>query len=394
VALQPKRRSTASEPRRKRPRRPRRQSDVVGSPRSPQGPVLSTALRLAALLESSDGTLRDSDELYGSVVEGLQDGVILLDLAGRIVAANESSGRILGRPRNDLIGGSFLDERCSSTPRTRLLHEDGSPFSDEERPSIVSIRTAKPQLGVVVGVETEGEHTLWLSLNSRPLRRSHGSDPYAAIVSFTDITAMRGTLRELKEARFDDLQRLALAAEYRDDDTHRHTERVARVSELIGRELGIGGEELVTLRAAAPLHDVGKIGIPDRILLKPGSLTPVEFEEMQTHTTIGARILGDSGSPALQLGTEIALSHHERWGGGGYPAGLRGEAIPMSGRIVAVADVFDAITHARPYKQARTVAYAVAEISDSSARQFDPQVVKAFMTLPHGELVEAKPSTR
>jgi putative two-component system response regulator len=336
----------------------------------------------------AEGALQASDELYRSAVEALNDGVMLLDPAGRILAANDSAGRILGRTKREMVE-HFFSNRFSPAG-TRLIHEDGSPFLDDTHPSIVSIRTAEPQVGVIMGIERRGSATRWLSINTQPLRHPNEQRPYAAVSSFTDITAIRDTLRELKQARFDDLKRLALAAEYRDDDTHRHTERVARVCELLAGELGIDGERLMTLRAAAPLHDIGKIGIPDRILLKPGSLTTGEFEEMKTHTTIGARILGESGSPTLQMGTEIALSHHERWDGTGYPAGLRTDAIPVSGRIVAVADVFDAITHARPYKAAQPVDYAVAEIKRSSGTQFDPRVVDAFATLPHRDLVEPK----
>jgi len=183
---------------------------------------------------------------------------------------------------------------------------------------------------------------------------------------------------ELQTARLEDLAHLAHAAECRDDGTHRHTERVATLAELIARELGMGAQLSENLRLAAPLHDIGKLGIPDRILLKPGGLTDDERTEMKTHTTIGGRILGASEYPVLGMAREIALTHHERWDGAGYPAGLRASAIPIAGRIVAVADVFDAITHARPYKKALPIGHAIAEITRASATQFDPQVVDAF----------------
>jgi putative two-component system response regulator len=176
--------------------------------------------------------------------------------------------------------------------------------------------------------------------------------------------------------------------EYRDDDTNRHTERVARTATLLASALGLGAEVAQNVGRAAPLHDIGKIGIPDSILLKPESLTDAEFEVIKTHTLIGGRILGDSQFPVLKLATEIALTHHERWDGGGYPVGLRGETIPIAGRITALADAFDAITHARPYKPAFSVEHAVAEIERCSATQFDPRVVDAFMTLAHRGLVD------
>jgi putative two-component system response regulator len=139
--------------------------------------------------------------------------------------------------------------------------------------------------------------------------------------------------------------------------------------------------ELALLRQAAPLHDVGKIAIPDRILLKPGRLTAEEFEEMRTHTTLGAEMLARPGFPLLEMAAEIALTHHERWDGSGYPAGLAGGDIPLVGRIVAVADVFDALTNERPYKDAWPLADAVAEIRDQSHLQFDPAVVDAFLAV-------------
>jgi len=193
---------------------------------------------------------------------------------------------------------------------------------------------------------------------------------------------VRERTRQLEKAHLEILERLALAAEYRDDCTGRHTQRVGRLSALLAGALGLAEEEVVLFRRAAPLHDVGKIGIPDLILLKPGRLTPEEFAVMKTHTTIGARILSGGSFPLLKLAEEIALRHHERWDGSGYPGGLAGEAIPLSGRILAVADSFDALTHERPYKQAWPVEEAMAEVASQSGRQFDPRVVAAFLAFP------------
>jgi PAS domain S-box-containing protein/putative nucleotidyltransferase with HDIG domain len=194
--------------------------------------------------------------------------------------------------------------------------------------------------------------------------------------------------KALEDSRLETLQRLALAAEYRDDDTHEHTERVGRNSALIARQLGLSEENAALIRRAAPLHDIGKIGIPDAILLKPGELTPQELRQMQEHTTIGAKILTHPRFAILQMARSIALAHHERWDGGGYPRGLRGKEIPLSGRIVAVADVFDALTHERPYKAAWPVEEAVAEIERLAGRRFDPRVVRAFAGLDHHSLLE------
>ena len=135
------------------------------------------------------------------------------------------------------------------------------------------------------------------------------------------------------------------------------------------------------LRGAAPLHDVGKIGIPDRVLLKPGRLTPEEFDVMRTHTTIGAQILGRGQSELMRMAEEIALNHHERWDGTGYPRGLQGEAIPLVARLVAVANVFDALTHDRPYRRAWPLEEVRAEIARQSGRHFDPRIAQAFLGL-------------
>lgn len=172
--------------------------------------------------------------------------------------------------------------------------------------------------------------------------------------------------------------RLAAAAEFRDDETGNHIARMASYAYLIGHELELGEGFLSTLLLASPMHDVGKIGIPDAILLKPGRLTRAEFELVKDHALIGARLLAGSQSPLLGMAETIARTHHELYDGEGYPYGLRGEAIPLAGRISAVADVFDALTSRRPYKSAYAVDVAVAIISRGSGSRFDPEVVRAF----------------
>jgi putative two-component system response regulator len=205
-----------------------------------------------------------------------------------------------------------------------------------------------------------------------------------------DVTAQHNAELAVEASRAETLQRLALAAEYRDDDTFRHTERVGAAAAEIGTALGLGAAETRLLGEAAPLHDVGKLAIPDAILLKRGLLTVAEYERMKTHTTLGARLLSGSNSPVLQAATVIAASHHERWDGTGYPAGLGGEEIPLHGRVTAVADVFDALTHDRPYKSAWTSEQAIAEIRRTSGSQFDPRVVDAFLVTRHGGGVTAR----
>jgi putative two-component system response regulator len=191
---------------------------------------------------------------------------------------------------------------------------------------------------------------------------------------------VRERTRELESAQIEIIERLARAAEFRDDNTGQHTERVGQMASLLARELGLPDAQVSLIRRAAPLHDVGKIGIPDAILLKLGKLTSAEFELVKTHTTIGARILSGSRFSLLRLAEEIAFSHHERWDGSGYE-GLIGDRIPLAGRIVTVADVFDALTQKRPYKPAWPVKEAVAEIERQRGRQFDPNIVDAFLRI-------------
>jgi response regulator RpfG family c-di-GMP phosphodiesterase len=194
--------------------------------------------------------------------------------------------------------------------------------------------------------------------------------------------------RELDDARRETLCRLAIAAEYRDDGTHQHTDRVARTSFMIAERLGLPASDARLIEQAAPLHDLGKLSLPDAILMKRTRLTVAEYEEVKRHPATGAAILAGSASSVLRLAEEIALTHHEWWDGGGYPAGLKGHEIPLSGRIVALADVFDALTHTRPYKLRWSCDEAVTEICRLAERQFDPAVVQAFLRLDPESLVE------
>ena len=189
--------------------------------------------------------------------------------------------------------------------------------------------------------------------------------------------------RELEEARLEVVDRLALAGEFRDDDTQEHARRIGRLTGLLARGVGVAAEGCELFERAAPLHDIGKIGVPDAILLKPGRLTAAEMERMREHAAAGAAILGGSRSALLATAAEIALTHHERWDGRGYPRGLAGTDIPLPGRIVAVADVFDALRNERPYKRAWPLDEAVTEIAAGAGRHFDPAVVAAFLELDH-----------
>jgi putative two-component system response regulator len=193
--------------------------------------------------------------------------------------------------------------------------------------------------------------------------------------------AVRRRTREIEESRLEILCRLAIAAEYRDDTTGKHTERVGRTAAMLAQELQMPDLQVRMIRLAAPLHDVGKIGVPDRILLKKGKLSAGEFEVVKKHVQIGAKILSGSQSPLLQMAETIALYHHECWDGTGYSAGLAAERIPLPARVVAVADIFDALTHARCYKRAWPVDEAMREIWSQRGRRLDAMIVGALHKL-------------
>jgi len=185
--------------------------------------------------------------------------------------------------------------------------------------------------------------------------------------------------RQLAEAQLEILNHLAVVSEYQDDDTGQHTQRIGALAAALARSLGQTEQQVKLIRLAAPLHDIGKVGVPNHILLKSGNLMPSEFEIMQSHTAVGGEIFAKSRFPLLQLARQIALYHHERWDGLGYPQKLRGEQIPVAARIVAIVDAFDALTHGRPYKKAVSFQAARSEIRLQAGSQFDPEIVKVFL---------------
>ncbi len=184
--------------------------------------------------------------------------------------------------------------------------------------------------------------------------------------------------QELEDSRLEIIRRLGLAAEYKDNETGNHVLRMSLFSQMLAKAAGFSNEQATMILHAAPMHDIGKIGIPDRVLLKPDKLDREEWAIMQTHVQIGAELLSGSDVPLMMMAKNIALTHHERWDGTGYPNGLVAEAIPIEGRICAVCDVFDALTSERPYKKAWPVDEAMAHIKKQSGSHFDPNLVVLF----------------
>jgi putative two-component system response regulator len=234
-------------------------------------------------------------------------------------------------------------------------------------------------LGVRDFVTEPGEATEVLlrvrnALQTRRLQQRLDDRYPASLAYVQELTSEVDTARE-------SLSVLAAIADYHDDDTYQHAQRVGVGAALIAQALDLPDPFVTMIRDAAPLHDIGKVGMSRRILLKPGKLTPAEWMHMMRHVEIGARILSSARSPVLRLAGDIARTHHERWDGNGYLAGLAGEDIPLAGRITALADVWDTLTHERPYKPAWDEDRALAEIMSEAGQHFDPRIVEAFATI-------------
>jgi PAS domain S-box-containing protein len=310
----------------------------------------------------------DDDEVDRLVFEDAPIGSVTVDLDGSILRANRALCAIVGRTGEDLAGRRYLDlvhpdDRASSASTVEALI-DGSEVTVRADRRMLHRSGRVVETRVTVSALHDGAHDV---------ERIHAH--------VEDVTEVRCAVRELQHAQAEMLARLAAAAEFRDDDTGQHTRRVGALSAAIAERLSMSPQDVELIRAASPLHDVGKIAIPDGVLTKPGPLTGDEFDLVKTHTTAGWQMLDGSSSALVQLAAEIARTHHERWDGSGYPVGLTGPEIPLSGRIVAVADVFDALTHTRPYKAAWSVSDALDEMADQSGRHFDPAVLSAFLEL-------------
>jgi PAS domain S-box-containing protein/putative nucleotidyltransferase with HDIG domain len=339
----------------------------------------TTFVALGVLLGTFVDHHRRLEAKLASYFDGSLDLLVTADLSGHFTRVNPAWERALGHSAETLCSRPFIDfvhpdDRQATLAENQALSSgahDVVGFRNRYRAADGSYRWLE-WTGHVS--QADGQ----IDAVARDVTAQHEAEEQMAKHAELLEEKVRERTRELEDARAKTLRRLALAAEYRDDDTFEHTARVGATAAQIATELGFERTEIEILRLAAPLHDVGKIGVPDSILLKPGKLTAEEFEVMQAHTVLGARLLTGSGSPVLQMGTVIAESHHERWDGRGYPHGLVGDDIPLVGRIVAVADVFDALTHERPYKAAWPAEEAIEEIESQAGRQFDPEVVAAF----------------
>ncbi len=393
---------------------------VLGqTPRDPDPAWVASLTALAAVVQdelaltrshlrigSAYKELKSSEEQYMSLVSTVPGVVYRLERG----ADEETRFTFMSEGIRDFCGREAGEFRELGQALETVLHPEDAPdlLAQFER----SRHTFEPFLWQG-RMQSRWGGLRWIQTTARPEMTEDGRMKWAGIITDigtlkaaeAEIREMNRTLedkvdartRELHDAQIEMLGRLGLAAEARDDDTGAHVVRVAAVSGILAREIGMTEAECEMVRQATPMHDIGKIGVPDAILLKPGRLDEDEFLAMRCHAIQGSKMLQGGKTALVQMAETIARTHHERWDGTGYPSGLKAEAIPLVGRIVAVADVFDALTAERPYKRAWRVDEAVREIASLAGSHFDPAVVDAFLrTLPEilsavgkGELARA-----
>jgi putative two-component system response regulator len=339
--------------------------------------TVKNALRRRELESALESEVRVAEERLQLLSDIAPVPIYIKDLERRYVFANRMAHQFVGMAPGQLIG--LADEELMSPG-------DGGATAESDRRVLAGETFEAVEKRVVAGRERT-----FINLKFPFVDQSGAISGIAGIS--TDITsrqlvealreeltrAQAEALGDLRASRQETVERLALAIESHDVDTGSHVGRMASNTALLGAKLGFDEDRVMLLRAAAPMHDVGKIAIADRILRKPGPLTPEERTAMERHTTIGHRILAGSSSELLRLAATIALTHHERWDGAGYPNGLEGEEIPLEGRIVAVADVFDALLSDRCYRPAMGVDEALTLMREGRGTQFDPKLVDLLL---------------
>ena len=311
-----------------------------------------------------------------TLLTDFEPDIILLDLAMPELdgfGVMEQLNMIL--PKESFLPIIILTADISPTTKQRALQAGARDFLTKPFDSTEALLRIRNLL------ETRSLH---LKLEARVLERTRALEEAH--------TELFNRSKEVEAAQLEVLERLGACAEFRDDATGQHTQRVGHLATQVARALGLPESQVELISRAAPLHDVGKIGISDAILLKPDRLDEAERNQVKRHTTIGANILRNGRSLLIQIAEEIALTHHERYDGQGYPNGLVGENIPISGRIVAIVDVYDALTHERPYKHAWSHEEAMLEIKRQSGTGFDPNVVNVFVQLlEQNQVLPAQP---
>jgi len=325
--------------------------------------------------------LRPADEI-GGYYDVSRELLATLDLRGRFTRVNHTWGRTLGYSAEAMCSRRLIEfVHCEERASVRADIDAAAEGSRANIESCNRFRAGDGKFRWLAWEVSASRSDAVIHVAARDItERRMAQQQLVNNANWLEKQVAERT-NELEQARAETLQLLASVAEYRDDQSFEHAERVGLVAAEIAVRLGLRVEQIRRLREAAEFHDIGKIALPDRILRKPGSLNAEEQRMMETHAAIGARLLSRSSSPALQMAAVIAATHHEWWNGSGYPSGLAGERIPLVGRVVAVADAFDALTHERPYMPACRVGEAIARVRRASGSQFDPRVVAAFLAV-------------
>jgi PAS domain S-box-containing protein len=335
----------------------------------PDGAGLRGTIRDIGAEVAAHGRLAELQEQYRLAFENGPLGRLVLDVSTsppRFLQVNQALADLLGYSQ---------DEMCALDPLT-FLHPDDVQVEEE-----ALLRCLRGEdASVSYGARRRHKDGRWIPVwLTGALQRDDQGEPRYAMATIQDRRPQLEAEAEAQRAWNETLRRIATAVEYRDEETGAHVERMSAYCELLALHLGFGGERAAMLRVAAQLHDAGKIAIPDHILLKPGRLTPEERKVVESHTEVGYRLLRGTGSPVLDLAASVAWTHHERFDGSGYPRQLAGERIPLEGRIATVADVFDALTSDRVYRQAMSLDDAIAILRAGRGTQFDPAVLDVFL---------------
>ena len=298
--------------------------------------------------------------------EGLELHIVTSG-AVNIVQPDEEGAPVVAVIHEGEIFGELAVFDSQPRSATAIAHEDGASTIVVHRDDVTAVIQERPDAALTM-----------LGTMARSL--TYSKEELSILNHHLD-DKVRDRTREVRETQLEVIRRLGHAAEYKDEDTGAHIFRMSNYAAALARAAAFEAEQVEMLVYAAPMHDVGKIGVPDRILTKPGKLDAEEWEVMKAHTIMGANMLAGSPSAIIKLARRIALTHHERWDGGGYPNGLRGGEIPLEARVCCIADVFDALTSVRPYKEAWSFDDALTEIDSLRGKAFDPELVDLFADL-------------
>ena len=343
-------------------------------------PALVASLALVYRSLSVAALLRESEDRFRAMFEFAGVGIDLTDLDGRVIASNRALQELLGYSESELRGKRFGE----------FTHPEDAPLDLELLEEMH--RGKRDHYRLEKRYVAKDGKVIWANL-AVSLVRNVDRHPKFVITMAEDVTERKRAEQALQEAvvmlerserdlrvsREETIRRLSYAAEFRDEETGRHIERMSHYCALLGRKLRLDPDRCELLRIASPLHDIGKIAIPDRILLKPGKLNHEEYAIMKQHAEIGYRLLSGSDEELLELAALLARTHHERVDGTGYPRGLTGDAIPIEGRIAAVADVFDALTSDRVYRPALSVEEAIEFMRGERGAHFDAEIFDLFL---------------